>query len=206
MLDSIIEYSLTVIFVTAWLIVWLGYLCIYNFPTPMRSCCQPTWPVSGCQRITVFLLTQLEHDSSISGQYATVSDLCHFDGLICISTKMLLVLHLYNPDGPVALGCRIHQLNLCKGVRPPTTTNECPGYDTKQSDGETPVMLELWGMRSIPSLPSLPVAPDRVLSMGQIELNYVLMLNWIAWNKTILTYKLRTYAKLNCLKWNYFNI
>ena len=45
-------------------------------------------------------------------------------------------------------------------------------------------MLELWGMQSIPSLPSLPgplrpgvVAPDRVLSMGQIELNYVFMLN-----------------------------
>ena len=45
-------------------------------------------------------------------------------------------------------------------------------------------MLELWGMRSTPSLPSLPgplwlgvVAPDRVLSMGQIELNCVLMLN-----------------------------
>ena len=45
-------------------------------------------------------------------------------------------------------------------------------------------MLELWGMQSISSLPSLPgplwpgvVAPDRVLSMGQIELNCVLMLN-----------------------------
>ena len=45
-------------------------------------------------------------------------------------------------------------------------------------------MLELWGMQSTPSLPFLPgplcprvVAPDRVLSMGQIELNYVLMLN-----------------------------
>ena len=25
-------------------------------------------------------------------------------------------------------------------------SNECPGYDTKQSDGEAPVMLELWGM------------------------------------------------------------
>ena len=56
-------------------------------------------------------------------------------------------------------------------------------------------MLELWGMRSNPSLPSLPgplwhgvVAPDRVLSMGQIEL------------------KLRTYAKLNCLKENYHDI
>ena len=55
--------------------------------------------------------------------------------------------------------------------------DECPGYDTKPSDGETPVMLDLWRMLSIPSLPSLPdplwfgvVAHDRVLSIGQIEL------------------------------------
>ena len=34
--------------------------------------------------------------------------------------------------------------------------NECPRYDTKQSDGEIPVMLELWGMQSAPSLSSLP--------------------------------------------------
>ena len=27
-----------------------------------------------------------------------------------------------------------------------TPTNECPGYDTKQSYGEVSVMLELWGM------------------------------------------------------------
>ena len=46
--------------------------------------------------------------------------------------------------------------------------NEYSGYDTKQSDGEVPVMLELWGMRSIPLLssPSGPlwprvVAPDK---------------------------------------------
>ena len=63
------------------------------------------------------------------------------------------------------------------------SSNECPGYDTKQSDGEVPVMLELWGMWSTPSLPSLTgplwlgvVAPDSVLSMGQIELNFALML------------------------------
>ena len=38
-------------------------------------------------------------------------------------------------------------------------------------------MLEIWGMQSTPSLPSFPapfysgvVAPDRVWSMGQIEL------------------------------------
>ena len=47
-------------------------------------------------------------------------------------------------------------------------------------------------MRSTPSLPLLPgphkpggVAPDRVLSMGQIELNCELMLNWIFRNRTV---------------------
>ena len=52
------------------------------------------------------------------------------------------------------------------------TPNKCPRYDTKQSDGEVPVMLELWGMQSIPSLPLLPdplwpgmVASDRTQSM-----------------------------------------
>ena len=72
---------------------------------------------------------------------------------------------------PVGWGCRIHWLHLCRGVKPPP--NECPGYDTKQSDGEVPAVLELRGMRSTPSLPLLPgplwprvVAPDRALSMG----------------------------------------
>ena len=53
-----------------------------------------------------------------------------------------------------------------------------PGYDTKLSDGEASVMLELWRMRSTPSLPSLqgPLWPggvtfDSVLSVGKIELN-----------------------------------
>ena len=45
-------------------------------------------------------------------------------------------------------------------------------------------MLELWEMQSISSVPSLPgplslgvVATDRVLSMGQIELNCIITLN-----------------------------
>ena len=89
-------------------------------------------------------------------------------------------------------------------------------------------MLELWGIWSTPSLPG-EIAPDRVLSLGQIELNYVLMPNWIvrnrtifdidivlrlnwivwirtvwlnriAWKEMFLTIKLWTHAKLNCLK------
>ena len=97
----------------------------------------------------------------------------------------------------------VEYTNCFSGGRPP---NEYPGYDTQQSDGGVPVMRKLWEMRSTPSLPSLTgplwpgvVAPVRVLSMGQIELNCVLMQNWIAWNRTILTFKLHTYAKLNCL-------
>ena len=53
--------------------------------------------------------------------------------------------------------------------------NECPGYDTKQSDGEVPGMLGFGGIRSTPSLPLLPgpiwpgmIAPDRALFMGKI--------------------------------------
>ena len=90
-------------------------------------------------------------------------------------------------------------------------------------------MLGLWGMRSTPSLPLLPgplwpwmVTLDRALSMGWIELNCILMQNWILWIRTVwlnwiawkkkcfwlsncvLIFKLHTYAKLNCLKWNCF--
>ena len=35
------------------------------------------------------------------------------------------------------------------------------------------------------------VAPYRVLSMGQVELNLVLMLNLIDWNRTVDMYKKR---------------
>ena len=54
---------------------------------------------------------------------------------------------------PVSWGCKIHRLHICTGLSP-LSANECSGYDTKQSDGETPVMLELWGMP--PILPSFP--------------------------------------------------
>ena len=57
-------------------------------------------------------------------------------------------------------------------------------YDTKQSDVEALVILEIWGMWSTPLLTSLPgplwprvVAPNRVLSMGQIVLNNMPILN-----------------------------
>ena len=83
----------------------------------------------------------------------------------------------------IGWGCRIHRLHLCGGVRPlPTSVL----YMTLSIDGEAPVMLELLGMGSTPLLLSLPgplypgvVAPDRVLSIGQIELNCILILDSI---------------------------
>ena len=70
--------------------------------------------------------------------------------------------------GPVGWGSRIHQLHICRGVRTPR--NECPRYDIKQSDGEVPVLLELWGMRSSPSLSSLP---------GSLWPGFVTPHNWL---------------------------
>ena len=69
-----------------------------------------------------------------------------------------------------------------EGKTPPA--KECPRYISKQTDSKVPVILELWGIRGTSSLSSLPsplwpgvIVPDRVLSLGQIELNCVLLLN-----------------------------
>ena len=70
---------------------------------------------------------------------------------------------------------RIHQLHLCRGVKLPGTAqsaavaeytnaslqrgktpyNDYPEYDTKQTDDEAPLMLELWRMQGTALLPSL---------------------------------------------------
>ena len=111
---------------------------------------------------------------------------------------------------PVGWGCRIHWLHLWRRVRPHPTSVLI--YDTKQSDGEAPIMPSLPG----PLWPGV-VAPDSVLSIGWIELSLVHMLNWIVWIRTVwlnwiawkkcfwqlncvLTFKVSMYVKLNCLK------
>ena len=56
---------------------------------------------------------------------------------------------------PVGWSCRIHRQHLCRGEAP-SPTNECPEWDIKPSDVEAPEILEFWGRRSTPPLPSLP--------------------------------------------------
>ena len=92
-------------------------------------------------------------------------------------------------------GYQIHWVHLSRGVRPP---NECPAYDTKQSDGEVPVMLGFGGMRRTPSLSLLPgplwpgvVAPHKRPIYGLnrtksiLMLNRIVWLNWIAGNRNV---------------------
>ena len=104
-------------------------------------------------------------------------------------------------SGLVDWCCRKHRLHLNRGIRFSQRVSWI--YDMKQFHGEVPRILELWRMQSTPLLlsPQRPllsgaVALDRVLLMGQIELNCILMLNWIIWNRTVLTLKLRTYNNI----------
>ena len=89
----------------------------------------------------------------------------------------------YGAFGPVGWDCRIYRRHLCRGLSFPQIT---------LNNNVASVMLELWRMQSTPSLPSFLgpfcsglVAPNRVQSMGQKELNCVLMLNWIVWKRTV---------------------
>ena len=84
-------------------------------------------------------------------------------------------------------GALEYSLHLCYEVR--SLPNECPGYDTKQSDGEVPEMLELWGMQNTPSFSSLLGQPWPWVVTSQIELFDI-------WTEC----KQMTYTKLNCLK------
>ena len=72
---------------------------------------------------------------------------------------------------PIGWGCRIHWLHLCRRIKAP---NQCPGYDIKQSDGEAQIILELWGIQSTPSLPSLlgPLWPRVVALLSLLSILY----------------------------------
>ena len=94
----------------------------------------------------------------------------HQSPRLLANTLTIMPMSQYS-HSPISCGCRIHRLHLCRGVRTDPPPNECHGYDTKQSGGEAPVILELWGMWSTLSLPLLPspfwprvVAPENVFT------------------------------------------
>ena len=109
---------------------------------------------------------------------------------------------------PVVWVCRIHRLHHCWWLSP---RHKIPGYGTKISDGEVPVMLDLLGMTCSSLMPSLPgpiwsgvIAPVRDLSIWANITKLYNMQNSIAWKRTVLTFKQRAYVRLNLLKKKFF--
>ena len=108
---------------------------------------------------------------------------------------------------PVGWSGKIHRLHTCRRIRLPSQW--VSWNNTKQFDGEVPVMLELWGTRSPPLLPLLrngSTWSDPIYRLNRtsciLMLNWIVWirtvwLNWIAWNRNVFTIKL--YLHLNCV-------
>ena len=90
--------------------------------------------------------------------------------------------------GPFSRECRIHRLHLCRRVRP--HPNESPVYETlwwcdsRNAGGLRESRAPFTQSLSGPVGPGME-APDRVLSMGQIDLNCARFLNQMVWNRTV---------------------
>ena len=158
-----------------------------------------TWSLGNCTRMLGVILNKSKkqhppkqqlygHSPSIS-KTIKVRQTRHAGRSWKSKDKLISDVLLWTPShgrASVSRSIRTYVQQLC--------VDECPEYDTKQSDGEFPIMLKLWGIRSTSLLLSLPsplwprvVALGRILSIDQIELNCVLMLNWIVWNRNVLT-------------------
>ena len=88
--------------------------------------------------------------NGIQATATQTEEVCRLQGGLCWKNKPHLVTFhesISANSSPVQSAgcCRIYQLHLYRGIRPP---NECPEYDIKHSDG--PVILDLWGMQRNP--------------------------------------------------------
>ena len=176
---------------------WLYHLHppqhVWHLPqrSPQASQNQPSSPEAGL--ISTHWLSQNLPKSSTRFRFVTSSALCNprFSSRAIVTSLSDTSTLRTRAWTPVLM---LHQ-------RSKPHPNECAGYDTKQTDGEVPVMLELWGMGSTPSLPSLPdplwpwvIAPDKgpIYGLNRTKLRFL--------DFTVFVFKLRIYAKLNCWK------
>ena len=124
---------------------------------------------------------------------------CFLPFLSLVLSRQSGLLWSLTPLCPIVYGCRINRLLLCRGVRP--LPNERPVYDTKQSNGEVPVMLTPRECGTTLSLPSLPgplwlgvEAPDKGPIYGSNRTK-----PWLR-EFTVFAFKQRIYALLKSLK------
>ena len=132
-------------------LVWLDLGLIPNFLDHWQTLL--IWPVLfqaiqfnvSTQVSSIWSIDRTLSDTTTQGQSEPGSD--GNEGVLCIPKFQ----HHWNLTSNGAVG-----YTDCVSAERQDPTNKCPEYDTKQSDGEAPVMLELWGMQNTLSLPSLP--------------------------------------------------
>ena len=119
-----------------------------------------------------------------SGRSALVSR--HYDDI-----KYRISKHIFRPVSRV---CWIHQLHLCWTVGIPQRVSliwhKTIWWWLSMNAGALGNAKCPFIAIALRSTLTGVVIPDRLLSMGQIELNPVLMLNWIVWNRTVYIPKL----------------
>ena len=96
------------------------------------------------KRIYFTLLFSTTYLSVSVFPYLSIYPSIYLNLFICI--YFILFISPPSLSSPVGLGFRIYELHLCRGVGPPL--QRVSWHDTKQNDGEVPIMLELWRMRS----------------------------------------------------------
>ena len=101
---------------------------------------------------------------------------------------------------PVSWDCRIHRLLLCRRVWLPWRVSWIWHKTIWWWGSSNPGGLENAEYPFIVIAPKFTLACSGSTWLGPIELNSLLTLRWIAWNRAVLTFKLCTYAKLNT--WN----
>ena len=137
----------------------------------------------------------------------------------CHGDNTCILLHIINVwfyiISPLGIIMRVVIWHLVSFLKFPLANNihviffliSAEGYPHHTDIKLNNLLVELWGMLSASSLPSLPCplwpevkASNKVLSMDQKRLNYALMLNWIVRNRSLnLHLNCVLILKLNCL-------
>ena len=145
--------------------------------------------------------------------------------LKCFSSENQSNVRTFNSpteNWPVALGWRIHRLILCKGLRLPSSPNDCSGYSNLRSSFISmwhkaewmghPMRLELTRVSLLVKLANH--YNTKQFNSEVLEYSFIVFAPWSILARSdwalsmgqIRRIKLCTYAKLNCLKLDCFDI
>ena len=156
--------------------MWLsGIMAIMNSKRDRASPWKiPLWMFPSANLLPPAVNSTLQVFMVLSMKFMTSSDILYILRLFIIYIYIYIYLKNQWYYSPLGWSCTIHRLPFCRRLRT-TLHSKCPGYYTKLSDGETPGALRnvKYPFIATPLKYTLTgvVVPDRVPSMGEIELS-----------------------------------